>query len=45
MQLIHNSEGDLAASLQPFVGAVPGHQNQPDKPYDLQILSKQRIPF
>ena len=27
------------------MGAVPGHQNQPDKPYGLQILSKQRIPF
>lgn len=41
---IHSSEGDLAAALQPFVGALRPHQSH-YKPYMLPVISRKRIPF
>ena len=44
MDHIHNSEGDIAAALQPFVGVMPAQLSH-YKPYKLQVLSRESIPF
>ena len=44
MDHIHSSEGDIAATLQPFVGVMPAQQSHYE-PYTLQVLSRKSIPF
>ena len=41
---IHNSEGDIAAALQPFTSAIQPQQGH-HKPYMLPVLSRGGIPF